>query len=1016
MLSFLPFFMAAQVRIPYESRHLNISNGLPDNTIYSCFQDSRGYIWFCTANGASRFDGRTFHNFNIAEGLADSEISMASEDSQGRIWFHTINGRLSYFDIKTEQIVSYRTSSALQKANGSTYLTNITEGADSSIWILVERIFLKRLLPNGEVANYDIRNKNISGLFKDEQNRTVLVSDTFRVFDATRNTFINGAIFSKNVKHNRFGKVGQLKDVLYFEADDGVIEYKKGVFRKIISKDQIKNQFIRSISADSLGNIWIGVTNGYYGFDLKNKRKPRFQATKSHVSYVFMDKEGNRWVCTLGDGVLFFPAGYDNITNLNKIDGLDSDEITALAMTPQGDMAIATYPNTLHFFDKNKSAIYRTLDIKGLWDVRVKHIRFPNNQDLWLQTDNYKLDFFPDFSENYLTNPSSKAKQVLSLDMLLNKKLLMPNEVYPINNFIRASSTFKNIYFAKNGRIYTTSGVITELTPLPNNRATCRYFCENSRSRFYCITEDTHGTVWFGGTEGVCFLRPDANDVAFLKINFETTVNDIVVLPDDYLLCSTIGNGVFLVKDGKVLKNWQEKNGLSSNSCNRLLRLNDQTVFVATSKGVTRLNFDPLNPQNMYAIIYGGKDAKPSLFVNDLLLDGEKLYIASNDGLYSFKINDLKIQRNTPVLRLTQPNAYLIQPDTFLKLPYGWFYQQKEIKFNFRAIAFCNGEVMHYRYRLFRNGTLEKKDSIVLRADFTLPLVSLSNGAYMLEVETSRGDDIWSKPVRVYFEAPSAIYRSPFALLIYWLAFAFLTFQFFRWRSRRRSLRQRRDLERSEALLAFERRQLEWEQEAIRARIDPHFVFNALNGILTFVYKRDVDSIKIQLPRLARFIRMSLNLGKEDFITIEQEAQYLNDYLLLEKQRFEDKFDFSVTITEGVDAQKKMLPPLLLQIFVENAVKHGIGSLPNDKMGMITVIFENKADYSILCTITDNGVGVAKSLKEKQETDEHQSMGLNLAKRRIAILNRIYGEKYALDISDSPQGTVIALHILTIDV
>ncbi len=974
-------------------------------------QDSHGYIWFCTANGASRFDGRKFQNFTISDGLADSEITIASEDSEGRIWFHTINGRLSYFDLKTEKIVSYRESPFLQNANGSAYLTAITEASDSSIWLLVERYSLRRLMLDGEIRQYDIKNKQVFGIFRDAQKRIFLAGDTFRLFDLNTNKFVDWAIFSKNGKKNRFGKWCQGKEALFFETADGVFSFNDGVFNKITDKEFFKNQFLRSISADTLDNVWIGITNGFYEFNLNNKNTPHFQQTESHVSHVFRDKEGNRWVCTLGDGLLFFPTGNDNIKTINKVNGLESEVVTALGMNPKGDIVIGTYPNTLNFWDKNKSRIYRKIEIKGQWDVRIKRLFFPKGNDFWMQTDNFRLSFFPDFSKKPTPQYAQAKEQfIISKQTIFTRR--EQDAEFDINEYINSLSTVKNIYFAKNGRIYIATNLITELIPLKDNRTRGHFYCETAHSRFYSIAEDAHGTLWFGGTEGVCFLRPsDApnRDVEFLKINFETTVNDIVALPGDYLLCSTTGNGVFLLKNGSVLKNWQEKDGLSSNSCNRLLKRDDQTVFVATSKGVTRLNFDPNNPTNMYPLIYGGKDPKPSLFVNDLLLDNDKLYIASNEGLYSFKINDLKIQRNAPVLRLTQPFSYLIQPDTVIELWAGWFTRETEIKFNFRAIAFCNGEVMHYRYRLYRNGGLEKQDSIALREDFTLSLVSLNWGSYILAVETSRGDGIWSKPVRVRFESPNAIYRRPIPTILYVLAFALAMSYLFNRRTRRRARREQRVLARKEELLTYERRQLEWEQEAIRARIDPHFVFNALNGILTFVYKRDVDSIKIQLPRLARFIRTSLNLGKEDFINIEQEAQYLNDYLMLEKRRFEEKFDYYIKITEGLDAQLKILPPLLLQIFVENAVRHGIASLPEDKMGMINIVFEKKGDNSIHCLITDNGVGFKNSLKEEKEAKEHQSMGLDLAKRRIAILNQIYGDKYTLQISDSEEGTTVEL-------
>ena len=152
-------------------------------------------------------------------------------------------------------------------------------------------------------------------------------------------------------------------------------------------------------------------------------------------------------------------------------------------------------------------------------------------------------------------------------------------------------------------------------------------------------------------------------------------------------------------------------------------------------------------------------------------------------------------------------------------------------------------------------------------------------------------------------------------------------------------------------------------------------------------------------------------MGRADFISIEQEAQYLNDYLRLEKDRFEEKFTYSIKITEGVDTQQKVLPPLLLQIFVENAVKHGISSLPEGKIGVISVVFETIADKGIRCTITDNGNGLSNSLAEEKNDEGHVSMGLNLAKRRIALLNQIYNRKYTLNISDSAEGTQVELSL-----
>ena len=242
--------MAAQARIPYEFRQLTISEGLPDNMVYDCFQDSRGYIWFCTANGVSRYDGRKFQNFTISDGLADNENLTATEDSQGRIWFHSINGRLSYFDTKTERIVSYRESSSLKKANQSSYLTSITEGSDGSMWILSSLYFLERLMPNGEVRQYDIGNRRFMGVFKDTQNRIFLAGDTFRLFDVQRDSFVDWVSFTPAMKKQKWGKWHYDEGTFFLELQDGIFGFKDDFFRKILSNDLFKNQPLRSISAE----------------------------------------------------------------------------------------------------------------------------------------------------------------------------------------------------------------------------------------------------------------------------------------------------------------------------------------------------------------------------------------------------------------------------------------------------------------------------------------------------------------------------------------------------------------------------------------------------------------------------------------------------------------------------------------------------------------------------------------------------------------------------------------------
>ena len=440
--------MMAQGRIPYELRQLTISQGLPDNMVYNCFQDSQGYIWFCTANGVSRYDGRKFQNFSVADGLADNENLTATEDSKGRIWFHSINGRISYFDTKTERIVSYRTSSSLNKANQSTFLSSITEGSDGSIWILSTLHLLERILPNGEVRQYNLQNKRYMGVHKDAQNRIFLAGETFKLFDEQRDSFVDWVEFLPEMKKQKWRIWKFSHDAFFLELKDGIFELKDNVFRKILDKNLLKNQLLRSISADSMGNMWLGVTNGFYSVDLNNKKPVRFFPTKSHVAHVFMDNEGNKWVCTLGEGVFFLPPDFDNISILGKVNGLESAEVTALARSPQNDLVVATYPSVLQFLDKNRTKIQRKIKIEGMWDVRVKQLIFPNEKDFWIQTDNNRINYFPNFSKKKhlpFSLNETNIKEILKIGIRMPNTAVQYEGKFAIFDFLSLDMPFKNI-------------------------------------------------------------------------------------------------------------------------------------------------------------------------------------------------------------------------------------------------------------------------------------------------------------------------------------------------------------------------------------------------------------------------------------------------------------------------------------------------------------------------------------------------------------------------------------------
>lgn len=185
--------------------------------------------------------------------------------------------------------------------------------------------------------------------------------------------------------------------------------------------------------------------------------------------------------------------------------------------------------------------------------------------------------------------------------------------------------------------------------------------------------------------------------------------------------------------------------------------------------------------------------------------------------------------------------------------------------------------------------------------------------------------------------------------------------------------------------------------QGVRAQLNPHFIFNALAGVQNLMNKNEVENANKYLARFARLTRNILDDGQKELTTIEHEAAMLTDYLQMEQMRF--GFQFSINIDE-IDQQIE-IPAMLLQPFVENAVKHGVSALKNE--GMITVSIKEK-DTDIILSVKDNG----KGFSDKQTG----GMGIKLCEERIKLLNRIYkNTSILLHINSNSKGTLITIEL-----
>ena len=201
--------------------------------------------------------------------------------------------------------------------------------------------------------------------------------------------------------------------------------------------------------------------------------------------------------------------------------------------------------------------------------------------------------------------------------------------------------------------------------------------------------------------------------------------------------------------------------------------------------------------------------------------------------------------------------------------------------------------------------------------------------------------------------------------------------------------------------------------KGLRSQMNPHFIFNALNSVNSFIASNDERTANKYLSDFSILMRSVLENSEEDFIPLSKEIALIEKYVMLEHFRFKDKFEYTVEVDPNLDIEAFDIPPMLLQPYVENAVWHGMRY--KEEKGLLKIEFIQKDKETAIITVTDDGVGRTKSKALKTENQKKQkSKGMSNIKKRISILNEMYGDRVDVTISDvltTGEGTKVSLTI-----
>jgi ligand-binding sensor domain-containing protein/anti-sigma regulatory factor (Ser/Thr protein kinase) len=399
------------------------------------------------------------------------------------------------------------------------------------------------------------------------------------------------------------------------------------------------------------------------------------------------------------------------------------------------------------------------------------------------------------------------------------------------------------------------------------------------------------------------------------------------------------------------------------------IKQNDNNIYIATNKGVWIYDLKEKNIQQLDVL-----SGLASNNVQDLTIVNNSLWLATGKGLQKIPLSQQ--EDTTRAIIYLKGNYGDINN---WRLKYG-----KPIVLQTEVSSYRSNKNYSYAYRMNQNDEWTKLPAEVEQIE----IQNLPTGNFEINLKAidHLGRDSENTIVISGFIEPP-FWQTWWFMAIFILAVSATAFLILK---NIISNIRKREQEKT-ALISSE-------LTALKAQMNPHFMYNALNSIQALILKHDIKNSNLYLVQFSNLMRKVLDVSGEDEISIKEETEILQLYLSLEKLRFGNEFSYEITVSKNIDSYKIGIPPLIVQPFAENAVKHGLLHKKGEKKLTIEFELENN---SLICKITDNGIGRnrAQQIKERQQ-DTHKSFSTHATFKRVQLLNNVKGQNIELEIVD----------------
>lgn len=952
----------------FHYKYYTEKDGLSNRAVSCVLTDAEGFLWVATAAGLNRFDGNAFENFynNPADSssIADNNIQKLFIDSKNRMWVGT-NAGISLYNADKNNFTNYAPSTAVLPKQGISFGA-ICDDIENNIWVGTKN----------DLLIFDPKSKKFSS------SGWAVYADAAAPAGSNRKRVIVLGLLKKS------------EEELWVLSTYGLFSVntinKKFQYYKY--PGQIDFFSLRMDYTDGEGNVWMSrYGDGIICFDSnKNSWANYFNSGSSANSFFtssIIPYSADTLIYALGNKVVFFDGHQkkllysisDSDTNNAKIFGIAAGQSIARYQnilwmgTNIGLVKITPLNNPFHFVAlTDHNVINRVFKLRGTNSFIFNTA--DQNFSTFIKTEGNHIKPIPDAAGKNIHVQyqyfieDNNGNCYLNDDDHLYKYNTVTNktEVVPvIGETVPGGSNIRNMIIDKEGTLWVRSvdlGIL-KFDSITHSLIPEKYLPHRTNIEINTMYYDslTH-TIWYSEEFNGVFIydiaKKQATHYGLSKMPYQRNAAIIYMSGD--------GKGNVWMTDleaGLIEYNYSRKNftrlttsdGLISNNCWWTVCDKLGIVWSNTDKGLCKYN-----PVTKKFTSFKETDGFPFSPQNYLSTDQYgNIYMPFKNGYYTWNNNEIKDPANKGKIYLKDVqlfNTHFKTDSTF-----SFSYEQNNIRLLFGLLSFDNREAIAFEYAL--NGSSWVTTDIHSYISFA----NLAPGKYNLTVRI-KNEDIM--PLHVNFTIAKPFWLQWWFVL---LLLGLITLVIL--------IVSKKRFRRIHTQSVLQQKVMESEMSALRSQMNPHFIFNTLNSINSYIIENKKDEASDYLTDFSKLMRIILEHSQKRTVTLSEELSALKLYLELESKRLEAAFDYSINVKAEVDASSVFIPPLIIQPFAENAIWHG---LRGKGSGRHLEIFVKKYAEGTLVIVQDDGIG-RHAAEKNEKIKENNSFGTAATMKRILL-------------------------------